>query len=101
MTTYTTIQITPEIRERLSVFKDYRRETYNEVLARLMSIAGPILNEKKELSAKEAGRYRIIEEYKGKFPEIKSLSLKDKVKLLREFLDDKDTSKVFREFGLD
>lgn len=36
---YTSIQISPETRARLTKFKEYTRETYDEVLNKLMSIA--------------------------------------------------------------
>lgn len=36
---YTSIQISPETRAKLSKFKEYTRETYDEVLNKLMSIA--------------------------------------------------------------
>lgn len=45
MDTYTTIQVTPEVREKLLRFKEYGRESYNEVLTKLMSIAELAMNE--------------------------------------------------------
>jgi hypothetical protein len=61
----TTIQLNKETRERLSAFKDYSRESYDEVVRKLMKIA--------ELSAKEGNlNKKIIKEVEGAREELRA-----------------------------
>jgi predicted transcriptional regulator len=45
MGSYTSIQISSETRKKLLLFKDYTRETYDEVLNKLMKIVETIKKE--------------------------------------------------------
>jgi len=70
---YTSIQISPETRARLTKFRDYTRETYDEVLNKLMSIA--------ELAGKEGSlsdeTLRDIAEAKRQYAGKKTFSTKE------------------------
>jgi len=70
---YTSIQISPETRAKLGKFREYTRETYDEVLNKLMSIA--------ELAGKEGTlsdeTLRDIAEAKKQYASGKTFSTKE------------------------
>ena len=53
--TYTSIQITPETRIRLQKLKEYSRETYDEIINKLMQLV-PEENEHGKISDHERAR---------------------------------------------
>jgi predicted transcriptional regulator len=71
---YTTIQINAETKKRLLKFKEYARETYDEILNKLMSIIESIKEEgeftEKTMKSIERGRKDIK---KGRFYTTKQL----------------------------
>ena len=58
MNSYTTIQISPQTRERLSGLKEYKRETYDEILNRLLALVPEGDEEGKYSAAFRAGLLR-------------------------------------------
>lgn len=64
MTEQTTIQVRKETRERLLSFKEYARETYDEILNKLMGVFEAVRDEKlseEEFERIEEGRRDIKE----------------------------------------
>ncbi len=70
---YTSIQIAPETRARLANFKEYGRETYDEVLNKLMSIVELV---KKEGNLSDE-TIKDIEEAKKQYASGKTFSTKE------------------------
>jgi predicted transcriptional regulator len=75
MSRYTTVQINMETKKRLLKFKEYARETYDEIINKLMSIVESIKEEEEEFTDEtirsiERGRKDIK---KGKFYTTKQL----------------------------
>lgn len=59
---HTTIQISSETRQKLEAFKDYPRETYDEIIRKMMVIVRKISNQEGELSEEALEDIRVARE---------------------------------------